>query len=48
MSPREEPEGRDTDSGAARIAFEGGVAPQKPTDFCPKLLSGLTTYRVER
>jgi uncharacterized protein (DUF1015 family) len=28
----------------ARIAFEGGVMPQKSTDFYPKLLSGLTAY----
>ncbi len=32
----------------ARIAFEGGVMPQKSTDFYPKLLSGLMAYRVER
>ncbi len=32
----------------ARIAFGGGVMPQKSTDFYPKLLSGLTIYRVER
>jgi uncharacterized protein (DUF1015 family) len=31
----------------ARIAFEGGVMPQKSTDFYPKMLSGLTGYRVE-
>jgi uncharacterized protein (DUF1015 family) len=30
----------------ARIAFGGGVMPQKSTDFYPKLLSGLTIYRV--
>ncbi len=29
------------------IAFAGGVLPQKSTDFYPKLLSGLTGYRVE-
>lgn len=29
-----------------RIAFGGGVMPQKSTDFYPKLLSGLTMYRV--
>ena len=28
------------------IAFGGGVLPQKSTDFYPKLLSGLTIYRV--
>ncbi|HSW49369.1 MAG TPA: hypothetical protein VLH09_04300, partial [Bryobacteraceae bacterium] len=32
----------------ARIAFSGGVMPQKSTDFYPKLLSGLTAYRLER
>ena len=31
----------------ARVAFSGGVMPQKSTDFYPKLLSGLTIYRVE-
>ena len=31
----------------ARIAFGGGVMPQKSTDFYPKLLSGLTIYSVE-
>ncbi len=30
-----------------RIAFSGGVMPQKSTDFYPKLLSGLAIYRVE-
>lgn len=30
----------------ARVAFGGGVMPQKSTDFYPKLLSGLTIYRV--
>ena len=30
----------------ARIAFAGGVMPQKSTDFYPKMLSGLTIYRV--
>lgn len=29
----------------AEIAFAGGVMPQKSTDFYPKLLAGLTTYR---
>ena len=28
----------------ARIAFAGGVMPQKSTDFYPKLLSGVTIY----
>jgi uncharacterized protein (DUF1015 family) len=32
----------------ADIAFAGGVMPQKSTDFYPKLLSGLTIYRLER
>ena len=31
----------------ARIAFAGGVMPQKSTDFYPKLLSGLTIYKLE-
>jgi uncharacterized protein (DUF1015 family) len=31
----------------ADIAFSGGVMPQKSTDFYPKLLSGLTIYRLE-
>src|SRR5258708_37461591 len=31
----------------ARIAFAGGVMPQKSTDFYPKLLSGLTVYKVD-
>ncbi len=30
----------------ARIAFSGGVMPQKSTDFYPKLLSGLTIYKL--
>lgn len=30
----------------AAISFGGGVMPQKSTDFYPKLLSGLTIYRV--
>ncbi|HYL67646.1 MAG TPA: DUF1015 domain-containing protein [Candidatus Limnocylindria bacterium] len=29
------------------IALGGGVLPQKSTDFYPKLLSGLTIYRIE-
>ncbi len=32
----------------ARIAFSGQVLPQKSTDFYPKLLSGLTIYRLEK
>ena len=31
----------------ARIAFAGGVMPQKSTDFYPKLLSGVTIYKLE-
>ena len=31
----------------ADIAFSGGVMPQKTTDFYPKLLSGLTIYKVD-
>ncbi len=31
----------------ADIAFGGGVMPQKSTDFFPKLLSGLTIYKLE-
>ncbi len=30
----------------AEVAFAGGVMPQKSTDFFPKLLSGLTIYRL--
>jgi uncharacterized protein (DUF1015 family) len=30
----------------ARIAFAGGVMPQKSTDFFPKLLSGATIYKL--
>jgi uncharacterized protein (DUF1015 family) len=30
----------------AKIAFAGGVMPQKSTDFYPKLLSGATIYRL--
>ena len=30
----------------AQISFGGGVMPQKSTDFYPKLLSGLTVYRI--
>jgi len=32
----------------ARIAFGGGVMPQKSTDFYPKLLSGLVAYKLEK
>jgi uncharacterized protein (DUF1015 family) len=32
----------------ARVAFSGGVMPQKSTDFYPKLLSGLTAYKLEQ
>lgn len=31
----------------ASVSFAGGVMPQKSTDFYPKLLSGLTIYRIE-
>jgi uncharacterized protein (DUF1015 family) len=31
----------------AEVAFSGGVMPQKSTDFYPKLLSGITIYRLE-
>jgi uncharacterized protein (DUF1015 family) len=30
------------------FAFNGRCMPQKSTDFYPKLLSGLTIYRLER
>jgi len=30
----------------ADISFAGGVMPQKSTDFYPKLLSGLTIYKI--
>ena len=32
----------------AETSFGGGVMPQKSTDFYPKLLSGLTIYRLEQ
>jgi uncharacterized protein (DUF1015 family) len=31
----------------AATSFAGGVMPQKSTDFYPKLLSGLTIYRLD-
>ncbi len=31
----------------AKTAFSGGVMPQKSTDFYPKLLSGLTIYKID-
>jgi uncharacterized protein (DUF1015 family) len=31
----------------ASVSFGGGVMPQKSTDFYPKLLSGMTIYRLE-
>jgi uncharacterized protein (DUF1015 family) len=31
----------------AQISFAGGVMPQKSTDFYPKLLSGLTIYKLD-
>jgi uncharacterized protein (DUF1015 family) len=30
----------------ARIAFAGGVMPQKSTDFYPKMLTGITIYKL--
>jgi len=30
----------------ARVAFAGGVMPQKSTDFYPKLLTGVAIYRL--
>jgi len=32
----------------ADVAFGGGVMPQKSTDFFPKLLSGVTIYKIEK
>jgi uncharacterized protein (DUF1015 family) len=32
----------------AKVAFSGGVMPQKSTDFYPKMLSGLTIYKLEQ
>lgn len=32
----------------AETSFSGGVMPQKSTDFYPKLLTGLTIYRLEK
>jgi len=31
----------------ADTSFAGGVMPQKSTDFYPKLLSGLTIYKLD-
>jgi len=31
----------------AAVSFSGGVMPQKSTDFYPKLLSGLTVYKLD-
>jgi len=31
----------------ADVSFAGGVMPQKSTDFYPKLLSGLTIYKLD-
>ena len=31
----------------ADVAFSGGVMPQKSTDFYPKLLSGMTIYKLD-
>jgi uncharacterized protein (DUF1015 family) len=30
----------------AEVSFGGGVMPQKSTDFYPKLLSGVTIYKL--
>ena len=30
----------------ARVAFGGGVMPQKSTDFYPKLLTGVAIYKL--
>jgi uncharacterized protein (DUF1015 family) len=32
----------------ADVSFGGGVMPQKSTDFYPKLLTGLTIYKIEK
>jgi uncharacterized protein (DUF1015 family) len=32
----------------AETSFAGGVMPQKSTDFYPKLLTGLTIYKLEK
>ncbi len=32
----------------SEVAFGGGVMPQKSTDFYPKLLSGVTIYKIEK
>lgn len=32
----------------ADVSFGGGVMPQKSTDFYPKLLSGMTIYKLEK
>jgi uncharacterized protein (DUF1015 family) len=32
----------------ADVAFSGGVMPQKSTDFYPKLLSGMTIYKLDK
>jgi uncharacterized protein (DUF1015 family) len=31
----------------AEMAFSGRTMPQKSTDFYPKLLSGITIYKLE-
>jgi uncharacterized protein (DUF1015 family) len=31
----------------AKVSFAGGVMPQKSTDFYPKLLSGMTIYKID-
>ena len=39
---------RPRSSKSPNVAFSGGVMPQKSTDFYPKLLSGLTIYKLEQ
>ena len=34
-------------AASTQISFAGGVMPQKSTDFYPKLLSGLTIYKLD-
>ncbi len=37
-----------TSAAGGRRGILGGVMPQKSTDFYPKLLSGLTIYKLEQ
>jgi len=32
----------------AGISFDGGVMPQKSTDFYPKLLTGMAIYKLQQ